>query len=320
MISFLTRRLFQGVLVLIAVILGTFVLEHFVPGGPAVVALGRRATPHNIYLYNVEHGLNKPIIIQVWHYLGQVIFHFDLGYSLVQNAPVTYLLGSALGHTVVLVAVSIVLQFLLAIPLGILQAQRRNGAFDYVATTITFILYATPVFLIGEFLISFFAIRWHFFPVTVSQNAGSFSIFTSPRQFVLPVFTLTFLGLAGLSRFQRSSMLDTLTQDYIRTARAKGLPNRMVIRRHALRNSFLPIVTIIGLSLPGIVGGALITETLFDIPGMGLLTLRSAQNQDMPVVVGATILAAGLTIIGSIVADVLYAVADPRIRLSSGRK
>ena len=320
MLNFLIRRVFQGLVVLLAVVIGTFILEKFVPGGPAVVALGRRATPHNIYLYNLEHGLNSPIYVQVWRYLDQVFLHFNLGFSLTQNAPVLYLIESALGQTVILILVASILQFALAIPLGIAQAQRRNSPFDYIATTVIFVLYATPVFLIGEFLIIFFCIRLHIFPVTVSSNAGTLSFFTSPLQYVLPVLSLSLLGVGGLSRFQRSSLLDVLAQDHMRTARAKGLPNRLVIRRHALRNSMLPIITIIGLSLPGLVGGALIIETLFDIPGMGLLTLKSAQTQDMPVVVGTTIIAATLTIVGSILADVLYALADPRIRLSSGKK
>jgi peptide/nickel transport system permease protein len=152
----------------------------------------------------------------------------------------------------------------------------------------------------------------------VNPSGGAYAIFTSPVQYVLPVLTLSLLGVGGLSRYQRSSMLDTLTQDYIRTAKAKGLPHRKVINRHAIRNSLLPMITIMGLSLPTIVGGALITETIFDIPGMGLLTLRSATNYDMPVVVGTTIVAAVVTVIGSLVADILYAIADPRIRLGSG--
>ena len=301
---------------MVLVVTITFFLEHLVPGGPAVVALGRRANAANIRIYNIEHGLDRSVLAQLFSYLGQV-FHLDLGYSLVQHAPVWYLLKSALGHTMMLLTVALTLQFLLAIPLGSVQAQRRNTRFDYAATGITFILYATPVFLIGELLISIFAIKFHFFPVTVDPTGGAFAIFTTPNQYLLPVMTLTLLGVGGLSRYQRSSLLDTLTQDYIRTAKAKGLPRRLVIRRHALRNSMLPIITIMGLSLPAIVGGALITETLFDIPGMGLLTLRSATNQDMPVVVGATIIAAGVTVVGSIIADILYAMADPRIRLNA---
>jgi peptide/nickel transport system permease protein len=254
---------------------------------------------------------------QLLSYLNAAI-HLNLGYSLIQHAPVWYLIKSALGHTVMLITVALIIQFVLAVPLGNLQAQRRNSNFDYVATSVTFILYATPVFLIGEFLISIFAIKFHFFPVTVNPAGGAYAIFTSPVQYVLPVLTLSLLGVGGLSRYQRSSMLDTLTQDYIRTAKAKGLPHRKVINRHAIRNSLLPMITIMGLSLPTIVGGALITETIFDIPGMGLLTLRSATNYDMPVVVGTTIVAAAVTVIGSLVADIMYAIADPRIRLGSG--
>ena len=314
MLSFLTKRISQGFIVIFVVITVTFILEHFVPGGPATVALGQRANPLTIRQFNIENGLDKSLLIQWWTYITQIA-HFHLGFSSAQSAPVWYLIKSALGHTTVLVAVAIVFQFLIAIPLGIFQARRRNTRIDYFTTFITFILYATPVFLIGEFLISTFAIKLHIFPVTVATDTGAFSIFTSPRQYILPLLTLSLLGVGGLSRFQRSSMIETLTQDYIKTARAKGLPERLVLRRHALRNSMLPIITIIGLSLPGLVGGALITESLYDIPGMGLLTLRAATNQDMPVVVGTTIIATAMTVVGSIVADLLYAVADPRIRI-----
>lgn len=314
MFSFLTRRISQGILVVFLVVTLTFILEHFVPGGPAIVALGNRANPREIRIYNIENGLNHSLLYQWWHYLIQIA-HLHLGNSITQSAPVWYLIKSALGHTVVLVLMALIFQFLLAIPLGVFQARHRNTKFDYSATLITFILYATPVFLIGEFLIATFAIKLHIFPVTVATNTGVLSLFTSPIQYVLPVLTLSLLGVGSLSRFQRSSMLDTLTQDYIKSARAKGLPERIVIRRHALRNSILPIITIIGLSLPAVVGGALITETLYDIPGMGLLTLRAATTQDMPTVVGATIVATAVTVLGSIVADVLYAIADPRIRL-----
>ncbi len=316
MLSYLTKRIYQGFFVLLIVVTLTFILEHFVPGGPAVVALGNRANPRTIRQFNIDNGLDKSLIYQWWNYLLQIA-RLHLGNSITQSAPVWYLIKSALGHTLVLVNVSLIIQFFLAIPLGIFQAQRRNTKIDYFATLITFILYATPVFLIGETLISVFAIKLHIFPVTVATDTGVFSLFTSPRQYILPVLTLSLLGVGGLSRFQRSSMLDTLTQDYIKTARAKGLPEKLVIRRHALRNSMLPIVTIIGLSLPAVVGGALITETLFDIPGMGLLTLRAATSQDMPTVVGTTIIATVVTVLGSIVADLLYAVADPRIRIGS---
>jgi len=316
MLLYLTKRSLQGIIVLVLVILFTFLLEHMVPGGPAVVALGNRANARTIYIYNKTHGLLAPILVQFFNYLKHVLT-FHLGTSIVYHAPVWTLIRSALSHTIVLVTVALVLQFILAIPLGALQAQRRNTRFDYIATGITFVLYAIPVFLIGEFMVTLFAIQLHWLPGLVSQTAGPWAVFTSPLQFIMPIFTLTFLGIGGLSRFQRSSMVEVLAQDYIRTARAKGLSEKLVIRRHAFRNAVLPIITIIGLSLPALVGGALITEYIFDIPGMGSLTLQAANTQDMPVVVGTTIAATAFTIVGSILADLLYAVADPRIRTQS---
>jgi len=301
---------------LVLVILFTFVLEHMVPGGPAVVALGHRATPASIAQFNHDNGLDRPIVVQFWSYLTQVL-SLNLGYSMVKSSSVWYLIKSALAHTSVLVAVSIVFQFIVAIPLGAVQARRRNTKFDYFATGITFVLYAIPVFLIGEFLISLFAIKLQWLPGLVSSTDGAFSIFLNPVAYILPILTLSLVGIGGLSRFQRSSVVDTYAQDYIRTARAKGLSEKLVLRRHALRNSILPIITIIGLSLPALVGGALITESLFGIPGMGELTLTAANSQDMPLVVGTTIVATIMTIVGSLVADLLYAVADPRIRVES---
>ena len=301
---------------MVLVILFTFVLEHMVPGGPAVVALGHRATPASIAQFNHDNGLDRPIVVQFWSYLTQVL-SLNLGYSMVKSSSVWYLIKSALAHTSVLVAVSIVFQFIVAIPLGAVQARRRNTKFDYFATGITFVLYAIPVFLIGEFLISLFAIKLQWLPGLVPSTDGAFSIFLNPVAYILPILTLSLVGIGGLSRFQRSSVVDTYAQDYIRTARAKGLSEKLVLRRHALRNSILPIITIIGLSLPALVGGALITESLFGIPGMGELTLTAANSQDMPLVVGTTIVATIMTIVGSLVADLLYAVADPRIRVES---
>lgn len=316
MLSYLIRRIFQGFIVLILVILFTFILEHMVPGGPAVVALGNRANKYTIAAYNKANGLDRPIIVQFWAYMLQIL-HLDLGYSMIKSAPVWFLIKSALAHTAMLITCSIAFQFAVALPLGAMQARRRNTRFDYLATGITFVLYAIPVFLIGEFLISFFTIQLNWLPGHVASTDGAFSMFTNPLEYILPILTLSLVGIGGLSRFQRSSVVETYAQDYIRTARAKGLSERLVLRRHALRNSLLPIITIIGLSLPALVGGALITEGLFGIPGMGQLTLQAANNQDMPLVVGTTIVATIMTILGSLLADLLYAVADPRIRIES---
>jgi peptide/nickel transport system permease protein len=215
----------------------------------------------------------------------------------------------------VLVGVSTLFALFIAIPLGMAQAVRRNQFFDSSLTAVSFFLYAMPAFLIGELLILFFSFNLGWFPSQPPSDASAWAIFTDPRAFVLPVFSLAALTIAAFSRYMRSSVLDTLTEDYIRTAKAKGASPRRSLYGHALRNALIPILTLIGLTLPAIVGGALITEDVFNYPGMGLLTVQSATNDDIPLVLGTTLVATVATVVGSLIADLLYAAADPRIRL-----
>jgi len=202
-----------------------------------------------------------------------------------------------------------------AIPLGILQVVRRNKPIDYALTGSSFFFYAMPDFLLGTLLIIWFAFDLHWFPVSPPGDASAWAIFTDPRAFVLPVVTLTATSVASFSRYMRSSMMDALAEEYIRTARAKGASDRRVLYGHALRNALIPLLTLLGLSLPAIVSGALIVENVFNYPGMGLLTVQAAFNDDIPVVLGTTLVITVATVIGSLMADILYAVADPRIRL-----
>ena len=207
------------------------------------------------------------------------------------------------------------ISLVVAIPLGILQVVRRNKPIDYVLTGSSFFFYAMPDFLLGTLLIIWFAFDLHWFPVSPPSDASAWAVFTDPRAFVLPVVTLAATTVASFSRYMRSSMMDALAEDYIRTARAKGAGNRRVLYGHALRNALIPLLTLLGLSLPAIVSGALIVENVFNYPGMGLLTVQSAFNDDIPVVLGTTLVITVATVIGSLMADILYAVADPRIRL-----
>lgn len=316
MFAYLVRRVFQAIIVIIGVLLITFGLQKLFPGGPAAAALGPKATPEAVAAFNHDWGLDQPIFVQFYKYVWNVL-HLNLGFSIFRDQLVWPLIKGRMMHTVALVLTSQILVFFVAIPLGVAQARRRNSGFDYVATGVSFIMYATPAFLLGELLISFFAIRVQWFPVSVDPSAGPWDVLFHPWQFVLPILTLSALSIGGLSRYQRSSMLDTLMQDYIRTAKAKGASERRILYRHALRNSILPIITIIGLTIPGVVGGALITETLFNYQGMGLLAVSAAQQDDVQVVMGVTLVAALFTVIGSTVADLLYALADPRIRLGA---
>lgn len=313
MIGFLARRLLQAVVVIVVVLLLVFVGAHVVPGGEARHELGPRATPAAIAQFNRLNGLNKPLWEQFIDYFDR-LFHGNLGYSVKNNETVAYLIGRYLPRTLFLVGLSTVVALIIAIPLGILQVVRRNKPVDYVLTGLSFILYAMPAFLLGTLLILWFAIDLKWFPPSFSQSDTLSTILANPKSLVLPVFTLAALTIASFSRYMRSSMMEAMTQDYIRTARAKGAAPRRVLYGHALRNAIIPILTLLGLSIPAIVSGAVITETLFNYPGMGYLTTQAALNTDIPLLLGTTFVATVATVVGSLLADILYAIADPRIR------
>ncbi len=299
---------------LVGVTLVTFVLSHVIPGGAARGALGARATPGQIASFNQINGYDLPLWDQLYRYLEGLVLHFDLGYSYKSNEPVKDLIFSRLPKTLVLLGLSTTLALVVAIPLGILQVVRRNTVVDYLLTAMSFLLYAMPDFLIGLLLILYLAVDVHLFSIAAPNASTVAGILADPRALVLPVLTLASTTVAAFSRYMRSSMMDVLTQDYIRTARAKGASKGRVLYRHALRNGLISIVTLLGLSIPAIVSGAVVDETVFNYPGMGLLTYNAALNNDVPLLLGTTFVAAISVIVGSLVADVLYAVVDPRIR------
>ena len=294
----------------------TFLLSHIIPGGAAKAALGARATPAQIASFNRLNGYDLPIWDQLYHYLQGLVTHFNLGYSYKLNQPVSSAITSRLPKTLVLLGLSTAVALLVAIPLGIFQVLRRNKPSDYALTGVSFLLYAMPDFLIGLLLILYFAVDVHWFPITAPQAQTVGGILADPRGLVLPVLTLASTTLAAFSRYMRSSMMEALTQDYVRTARAKGAGERRVVFRHALRNALISIVTLLGLSIPFIVSGAVVDETVFNYPGMGLLTYNAAINNDVPLLIGTTFVAALSVVVGSLVADLLYMVVDPRIRYS----
>jgi peptide/nickel transport system permease protein len=316
MTGFLIRRVVQAVIVILGVILIVFLLGKLIPGGEAAAALGPRRTPEQVAHFNLVNGLDLPVYDQFWRYIWG-LFHLNLGYSFKNNEGVKELIFERLPKTLTLVGVSTLVALVIAVPLGILQVVKRYTPLDYILTSASFLFYAMPPFFLGFLLILYFSFDLHLFPVSPPINSDAWTIFTDPRAFVLPVITLSAITIASFSRYMRSSMMDALTQDYIRTARAKGASNNRVLYGHALRNALIPILTLIGLSLPAIASGALITETVFNYPGMGLLTVTAAGNDDVPTVLGATLVITIFTVAGSLLADVLYAVADPRIRLGS---
>ena len=315
MTGYIIRRLGQALIVILGVVLLTFILAQLIPGGEAKAVLGTKATPQAIASFNLRNGFDLPIYDQFWRYVEGIVAHFNLGYSYKYNQGVAQVILERLPKTLTLVTASVVLALVIAVPVGILQVVRRNRPVDYAITGASFFFYAMPDFLVGTLLIIYFSFDLKWFPVSPPSDASAWAVFTDPRAFVLPIVTLAVTSIASFSRYMRSSMMDAMAEDYIRTARAKGASNRRVLYGHALRNALIPILTLLGLSLPAIVSGALIVETVFNYPGMGLLTVQSAFNDDIPVVLGTTLVITIATVIGSLLADVLYAVADPRIRL-----
>jgi peptide/nickel transport system permease protein len=311
-IGYTIRRLGQGVLVVVIVSFLTFIEAHLLPGNPARAILGPHVSNAQIEAFDRANGYNHPLVIQYLDYIDRLV-HGNLGFSYQQNQSVAALLGERLPATVILVGLSVVVALLVAIPLAILQAVRRNRPVDYALTGASFAFYSMPTFWLGLMLIMLLAVKAHVFP-PVAPSGGPVQILEDPAGLVLPVLTLALGSIAAFSRYLRSSLLDNLAEDFVRTARAKGASNRIVLYRHVFRNALLPIITLLGLSLPGILSGALITESVFNYPGMGLLYWNSALSQDYPVLLGVTMVVALGTVIGSLVADLLYAAADPRIR------
>jgi peptide/nickel transport system permease protein len=311
--GFLVRRLLQAVAVIIGVILFMFILIHLIPGGEARAVLGPRAQPAAIEAFDKANGLNLPLWDQFLHYLWNLA-HFQLGRSYIFNQTVDSLIATALPKTLVLVGISTLFAVLVAIPLGVYQVVRRNKPEDYIITGFTFVLYAMPAFLLGTLLILWFAIEIPIFPTEAPQSQSVWGILADPRALVLPVLTLSAITIASFSRYMRSSMMETMTEDFIRTAKAKGAAPQRVLYIHGLRNAIIPIITLLGLSVGTIVSGAVITESVFNYPGMGLLAVNSAFREDIPTLLGVTFVVTVATILGNLLADILYAVVDPRIR------
>jgi peptide/nickel transport system permease protein len=313
MTGFLIRRILQSLLVLFLVSVFTLALVHLFPGGPVRSLLGPRATPQQIAHYNQVYGFDQPFYVQYLKWVGQIL-HGNFGFSTKLNQSVTSLIGQDLPKTVVLVVLGTLVSLIFGIPLGLYQAVKRYTVGDYTLTAVSFLGYATPTFFIGLLLSEWFAIDIHLFPAFAPQGTSIGQVLSQPRALILPVLAYSFVLYALWSRYMRSSVMDNLVQDYVRTARAKGASERRVLWGHVFRNSLMSIITLLGLSLPALVGGAIFIEVVFNYPGMGLAFYNAALQVDYQVLLGFTILATLATIIGNLLADVSYAILDPRVR------
>lgn len=305
--------------VVFLVTLFTFLLFQLIPGGSYTLArsvLGSHASKPAIEHFISTNGYNLPWYRQYWKLIDGY-FHLNFGYSYKNNETVRELMGLYMPRSLVLITESTILALLIAIPLGVFQTVRRNKASDYVLSSLAFIFYAMPPFVLGSLLILYLAVDHHFFAAVVPPSASAGQLIFDWRSMTLPIITLATGTVALFSRYMRSSLMDSLGEDYVRTAKAKGASRSRVLFRHAFRNALIPIITLLGIYLPNVVSGAVITETVFSFPGMGYLTTQAAQNYDIYVVMGTTVVATVATVVGSLLADILYAVLDPRIRYVS---
>jgi peptide/nickel transport system permease protein len=315
MITYLARRLVTSIVVVIGVSIFIFVLLHAAYPSPARDVLGLRASSGAVAAWNKANGYDDPVVVQYLRYVNNLL-HANLGFSYVENQPVLSLIKERIGRSAYLSGISLLLAILIALPLGIFQAVKRNTIGDNVATSAAFILYSMPSFFLGLILIQVFALTFPIFNFEASQSNSVLTVMGDWHSMTLPIATLTFVTVASFSRYMRSSSVDVLAQDYIKVSRAKGLPERLVLTRHLVRNASLPMVTLIGLSLPILLAGNLITEQVFNYPGLGLLFFISLVKVDFPVMLAYTLMGAVLVVVGNLIADLALTVADPRIRLA----
>jgi peptide/nickel transport system permease protein len=311
--GFLLRRLGQAAVVLLGVTLAVFILERLTPGSLAHAILGTRASPQAIAAFNAANGLNHPIVVQYLDFVGHLL-QGNLGYSYKLNRSVGSLIAHELPNDVILVGLGFVLALVIALPLGIMQAARRNRPLDHLASGTALALYSMPSYWLALLLIAALSIGTHLLPAEAGQSGAVAGIVADPRGLVLPVLTLTLVNIAWFSRYMRSAAIDTLAQDYVRLARAKGLPERLVLARHVARNSLLAIMTLLGMSLPLLLTSGLVVEYVFNVPGVGLSYWVAASSADYPVELGVTVVVGSATVLGSLLADLSYAALDPRVQ------
>lgn len=322
MLRYVARRLLLTVPLLVGISLVSFLVINMAPGGPIGVAsdLNPKATAEYRQRLKAYYGLDKPLHVQYARWLGRMAT-LDFGDSFSPDGrKVSDKIRERIPVTLSINVLSMGLIFLAAIPIGIYSAVRKDSLFDRISTVFVFTGFSVPTFWLALLMMILFGVHLGWLPISglVSLEHDTLSVpgklWDRARHLVLPVLLAGFGGLAGLSRYMRSTMLEVIRQDYIATARAKGLTERTVVFRHAMRNALLPVITILGLSVPDLLGGSVIFETIFAIPGMGQLFYQGVMSRDYPLIMGILTIGAFLTLLGNLLADVGYALADPRIR------
>ncbi|RXJ01111.1 ABC transporter permease [Anaerobacillus alkaliphilus] len=313
MTTYLIRRLVMMIPILFGISVISFAIMYAAPGKPAVMNLDPDISVEDRERQMEKLGLNDPPHVQYLNWMGNVV-KGDFGTSFTKKQPVKDMILDRLPNTLILMIFSTILAVIISIPFGVLSATKQYSKLDYGVTITSFLGLASPNFWIGLMLIMLFSVQLGWTPVGgVSTLGADFSILDRLHHLILPAIVLATADMAGLTRYTRSSMLEVINQDYIRTARAKGFRERTVIYKHGLRNGLIPIITIFGLMLPGFIGGSVIVESLFSWPGIGKLFIDATFERDYPVIMAITMFGAVLTVLGNLIADILYAVLDPRI-------
>lgn len=316
MIWFFVRRVLVSLAVLLGISLVVFLMLHLISDSPGRAVLGQQATQAAVDAFNRDHGYDRPVLVQYLDYLLQLL-RGDLGRSYKLNEDVGTLLLQNAPRSAMLSVAGLLLALVIAIPLGILQAVRRGRFIDRAATSASYLLYATPSFLIALVLIGLFSQTIPLFPAEASQSTSPWVVFTDTRAMALPLITLALTNIVVFAQYQRSAALEQLGMDYIKVARAKGASERVVLTRHLLRNAITPIITLVGVLIPTLLAGNLIVEAVFNYPGLGLLFLNSLHREDYPVLLAYTLIGGALTVAGNLVADLVVARADRRIELGA---
>lgn len=321
MVRYILFRIVNSIPLLLGITLITFFVIRLAPGNPTFYegAFNPKVKPEALKKLERLYGLDKPLYQQYLTWLRR-ISKLDFGRSFVDGKPVMEKIKERLPITLLINVLSLTLILIFAIPIGIISAVKRNSVLDKGLTVLVFIGFSMPGYWLALLLMILLGIKLRLLPISglESLNVGNLSglalFMDRVKHLILPVFISAFGGLAGFSRYMRQSMLEVLHQDYITTARAKGLPERTVIMKHAFRNALMPIITLLGLSVPGLIGGSVIFETIFAIPGMGQLFYEAAMARDYPTIMGILTIGAVLTLLGNLLADITYALIDPRIR------
>jgi peptide/nickel transport system permease protein len=319
MATYVLRRLIQAIPILIGISVISFLIINLAPGDPTDRFRSGRVSPETIQNLIRLYGLDKPLpeqFVSWFTAFWQFPFRQDAwGYSFVDGRPVVAKIFERIPFTLELMLTSLVVTMIVSIPLGVLAAVKQYSWADKVITTMATVGYALPSFVLGILLLYIFAIKLNWFPTFGRQSLGKEGDFADfLRHLFLPVASLAIQQIAGWSRYMRSSMLEVLQQDYVRTARAKGLPGSRVLYKHALKNALLPVITLLGLSLPSLLAGAAITETIFSWPGLGYMAIQSVTTNDFPVVLAIVMIGGMMVLLGNLLADVLYGFVDPRIK------